>query len=46
VVTLAEALRAALQAGVDLVEVNPDAAPPVCKLMDLAKYQHDVRRSR
>jgi translation initiation factor IF-3 len=46
VVTLAEALRAALEKGLDLVEVNPHAAPPVCKLMDLAKYKDDDDRRK
>jgi translation initiation factor IF-3 len=38
VMSLAEALRLALKEGLDLVEVNPEADPPVCKLLDLEKY--------
>ena len=38
VMRLAEALRLALRQRLDLVEVNPKADPPVCKLLDLAKY--------
>jgi hypothetical protein len=37
---LAAALRAALQAGLDLVEVNPKASPPVCKILDFGKYKY------
>jgi translation initiation factor IF-3 len=39
VMTLAEALRLALKHGLDLVEVNPRAEPPVCKLLDFDKYK-------
>ncbi|MEO5346782.1 MAG: translation initiation factor IF-3 [Magnetococcus sp. YQC-9] len=45
VVTTYEAMRRAMEAGQDLVEVAPDARPPVCKIMDYAKfkYQKSVR---
>ncbi len=36
--TLAEALALASEAGLDLVEVAPQASPPVCKLMDYGKF--------
>jgi hypothetical protein len=42
---LAEALRLAMKEGLDLVEVNPEADPPVCKLLDLAKYKYDAKRA-
>lgn len=35
-----EALRMARERESDLVEVNPKAAPPVCKIMDYGKYQY------
>ena len=38
VVRLEDALRLAVEADLDLVEVAPDARPPVCKLMDYGKY--------
>jgi hypothetical protein len=38
VMPLAEALRLAMKQGRDLVEVNPNASPPVCKLLDLDKH--------
>ncbi|MBF0416874.1 MAG: translation initiation factor IF-3 [Magnetococcales bacterium] len=45
VVTTYEAMRRAMEAGQDLVEVAPEARPPVCKIMDYAKfkYQKSVR---
>src|SRR5690606_23227679 len=50
VVTLREALDTAASYGVDLVEVAPDANPPVCKVMDFGKFQYEqqrkVRRSK
>ena len=36
---IAEALRLAEEAGVDLVEIVPNAVPPVCKIMDYGKYR-------
>lgn len=36
----AEALRTAQDAGLDLVEVSPDAKPPVCKIVDYGKYNY------
>jgi translation initiation factor IF-3 len=39
VMTLAEALRLAMKEGLDLVEVVPNANPPVCKLLDFSKYK-------
>lgn len=45
VVERADALRRAVNAGLDLVEVAPQARPPVCKIMDYTKfkYQKSVR---
>ncbi len=39
VTTVAEGLRAAENAKLDLVEISPDAEPPVCKLLDYGKYR-------
>lgn len=39
---LAEALWLADQLGLDLVEVAPDAKPPVCRLMDYGKYKYEL----
>jgi translation initiation factor IF-3 len=38
VVSLQEAFNAAEAAGVDLVEISPNAEPPVCKVMDFGKF--------
>ena len=35
-----EALRAAQEAGLDLVEVAPEAEPPVCRVMDFGRYKY------
>jgi translation initiation factor IF-3 len=40
VVSTAEALRMAREAGLDLVEVAPNARPPVCKILDYGKWRY------
>lgn len=45
-ISLAEALRLAKEAGLDLVEVNPTANPPVCKIMDYGQYQYQQSRQQ
>jgi translation initiation factor IF-3 len=37
----AEALDKAQEAGLDLVEVSPNAKPPVCRIMDFGKYRFE-----
>ena len=37
-----DALRLALEADLDLVEVAPDARPPVCKIMDYGKFKYEA----
>jgi translation initiation factor IF-3 len=39
-----EALRRAQERGLDLVEVNPKAEPPVCKILDFGKYKYDEKK--
>jgi translation initiation factor IF-3 len=41
-----EALKAAEEAGVDLVEISPDAAPPVAKIVDWGKYQYQKMKEQ
>jgi len=41
IVAIGEALRLAQEADLDLVEVAPDARPPVCKLMDYGKFKYE-----
>ncbi|NDD88301.1 MAG: translation initiation factor IF-3, partial [Rhodobacteraceae bacterium] len=40
VVSPAKAMDLADQAGLDLVEISPNATPPVCKIMDFGKYKY------
>ncbi len=44
VVTIKEALDAAEAAGLDLVEVSPNAEPPVCKILDYGKYKYEQHK--
>ena len=41
VMNIKDALAHAIEAGLDLVEVSPAAAPPVCRIMDYGKYRFD-----
>jgi translation initiation factor IF-3 len=41
-----EALRHAQSQGLDLVEINPKANPPVCKILDYGKYKYDESRRK
>ena len=45
-VTVAEALVAAQEAGLDLVEIAPNATPPVCKLLDFGKYKYQEQKKQ
>ena len=44
IVSLSQALEMAEERGLDLVEVSPNADPPVCRIMDFGKYQYDKQR--
>jgi translation initiation factor IF-3 len=44
VMTTDEARRVAQEMGLDLVEVNPKAEPPVCKLLDFGKYKYEEKK--
>jgi translation initiation factor IF-3 len=44
VMTTSDALRAAQELGLDLVEVNPKAEPPVCKILDFGKYKYEEKK--
>jgi translation initiation factor IF-3 len=39
-----EALVAAQERGLDLVEVSPNAAPPVCRIMDYGKFKYEASK--
>lgn len=40
------ALRMAEDAGMDLVEISPEARPPVCKIMDYGKYKYELSKKQ
>lgn len=42
IVRVEDALRVAQEADLDLVEVAPDARPPVCKIMDYGKFKYET----
>ena len=42
IVRIEDALRLALEADLDLVEVAPEAKPPVCKIMDYGKFKYEA----
>jgi len=44
VVSLRDALLAAEDAGLDLVEIAPQAEPPVCKILDYGKYKYEAQK--
>jgi translation initiation factor IF-3 len=44
VVTIREALSAAEEAGLDLVEISPNAEPPVCKILDYGKFKYEQQK--
>ena len=41
---IADALAKAQEAGLDLVEISPNAAPPVCKILDYGKYKFQEQK--
>ncbi|MDB4680022.1 MAG: translation initiation factor IF-3 [Planctomycetaceae bacterium] len=41
-----DALKMAKEAELDLVEINPDDTPPVCKIMDFGKVQYERRKKQ
>jgi len=46
ILPIAEALRVAQSDDLDLVEVSPDARPPVCKIMDHGKYKYELTKKK
>lgn len=41
-----EALALAKSAGLDLVEVNPKASPPICKILDYGKFKYEEKKKQ
>jgi len=46
IVSTAEALSKAEAVGLDLVEISPNAEPPVCRIMDYGKFQFELNKRR
>ncbi len=46
VMPLSEALQKAQEAGFDLIEISPNANPPVVKIMDFGKYQYEQQKKK
>ena len=44
VVTVQEGIELAFEAGLDLVEVSPNADPPVCKILDYGKFKYEAQK--
>lgn len=44
IVKIQEALRQAEEVGLDLVEISPNAKPPVCRLMDYGKFRYQEQK--
>jgi len=39
-----EAINMAKEEGLDLIEISPNANPPVCKIIDIGKYKYDLQK--
>jgi translation initiation factor IF-3 len=46
VVPIRQALAAAEEAGLDLVEISPNADPPVCKILDFGKFKYEQQKKQ
>jgi len=44
ILNIKEAINAARQEGLDLIEISPNANPPVCKIIDIGKYKYDLQK--
>ena len=42
--SIKEAIEMAKQEGLDLIEISPNANPPVCKIIDIGKYKYDLQK--
>ena len=41
-----EAKKIAADAGLDLVEISPNAKPPVCRVVDLGKFKYELKKQK
>jgi len=46
VVSIKEALQIAFDAGLDLIEISPNAEPPVCKVLDYGKFKYEEQKRK
>ena len=46
VMTVREAMNRAFMVGLDLVEISPNADPPVCKILDFGKFKYEQQKKR
>jgi translation initiation factor IF-3 len=44
VMTVGDAMRLAVERNLDLVEISPQAVPPVCKIMNYGKYRYEMQK--
>lgn len=44
VMSLSDALQRASDANLDLIEISPNAVPPIAKITDYGKYQYDLKK--
>ena len=44
ILNLNDAINRAKDLGLDLIEIAPNAKPPVCKIMDMGKYKYDAQK--
>jgi len=44
ILNLNDAINRAKDEGLDLIEIAPNAKPPVCKIMDMGKYKYDAQK--
>jgi translation initiation factor IF-3 len=44
ILPLNKAIEMAKEEGLDLIEISPNANPPVCKIMDMGKYKYDLQK--
>ena len=44
VLPIKKAIETAKAEGLDLIEISPNANPPVCKIMDIGKYKYDLQK--
>ncbi|MBE6454716.1 MAG: translation initiation factor IF-3 [Alphaproteobacteria bacterium] len=46
IVSISQAIEMADDAGLDLIEISPQATPPVCKILDYGKYKYEMQKRK